>query len=74
MNTKGYCTEALGYKCVQAFKLQISTFYFPPFEKADCTIFALSVGVCINFPSPNVFLNFLFGFSSSLERNNNKCK
>ena len=25
-------------------KLQISAFYFPTFEKADCTIFALLVG------------------------------
>ena len=38
-------------------QLQISAFYFPTFEKADCTIFALPVGrfvgVTINFPSPN---------------------
>ena len=37
--------------------LQISASYFQTFEKADCTIFALSigrlVGVTINFPSPN---------------------
>ena len=26
--------------------LQISAFYFPTFAKADCTIFALSVGQC----------------------------
>ena len=57
-------------------KLQISTFYFPPFEKADYTIFTLLVsrlvGVTINLPSANVFLHFLLGFSSSPEQNNNK--
>ena len=33
--------------------LQISAFYFPTFEKADCTIFALSVGRSV---SPLIFL------------------
>ena len=39
-------------------KLQICAFYFPTFEKADCTMFVdgsvgWSVGVAINFPFPN---------------------
>ena len=37
-------------------QLQISAFYLQSFEKADCTMFALSVGwsvsVTIDFPSP----------------------
>ena len=41
------------------FTMQTSAFYFPTLEKADCSVFVLSVsrlvGVTINFLSPNIF-------------------
>ena len=52
--------------------MQISAFYFPTLEKAYCTKFALSVGRLVaplNFPSTNIFLLFLFRFSSPPEKN-----
>ena len=51
---------AISY-CLRLF-LQISAFYFPPSEQADCSIFALSVGrttSIIKFPSQKNFLLFL---------------
>ena len=53
------CTPSHLIDCI-GLKLQISAFYSPTFEKAVCTIFALSVGwsigwlvsVAINFSSP----------------------
>ena len=38
---------------------------------SPCRLVGRSVGVTINFPSPNVFLHFLRSFSSSSEKNNN---
>ena len=39
---------------------------------SPCRSVSQSVGVTIKFPSPNVFLHFLLGFSFSPEQNKNK--
>ena len=39
---------------------------------SPCPLVGRLLGVTIDFPSPNAFLHFLLGFSSSPEQNNNK--